>query len=138
MPISANLDIPAAVGNGTNSDGVSITDVTNSFNPTLGPTRSTSDTDLNLSFSTANQFNLENNRKIGYQAAFSLRNTVEYFEDFEQNFFFKPAESNQFQIIPNRTQIGDVGIRNNLMSVLAGLSYQTEQSKYKFDIIHLQ
>lgn len=138
LPIPANLNIPAAVGNGTNADGLSITDVTNSFNPTLGPTRSTSDADLNLSFSTANQFNLENNRKIGYQAAFSLRNTVEYFEDFEQNFYFKPSETDIFQIIPNRTQIGDVGIRNNLMSALAGLSYQTERSKYKFDIIHLQ
>ncbi|GGE14405.1 TonB-dependent receptor [Psychroflexus salis] len=138
LPISPNLDIPAAVGNGTNANGVNIADVTRSFNPNLGPLRSTSDADFNLSFSTANQFSLENNRKIGYQAAFALRNTVEYFEDFEQNFFFKPAETEQFQIIPNRTQIGDVGIRNNLMSALGGVSYQTEQSKYKFNIIHLQ
>ncbi|MFO7703140.1 MAG: TonB-dependent receptor [Psychroflexus maritimus] len=138
LPIPRNLDIPAAVGNGTNSDGLSISDVTSSFNPTLGPTRSTSDADLNLSFTAANQFKFSKNRKLGYQAAFSLRNTVEYFEDYEQNFYFKPPETDVFQIIPNRTQIGDVGIRNNLMSALGGLSYQTEQSKYKFSIIHLQ
>lgn len=138
LPIPSDIDIPTAVGDGTNANGVSVTDITRAFNPRLGASRSTSDANANLSFSTTNQFVLKNDSKIGYQAAVSLRNTVDYFEGFEQNFFLKPSDKSEYQIIPDRTQIGDVGIRNNLMSLMGGVSYQKGNSKLKLNVLHLQ
>lgn len=138
LPIPSDIDIPTAVGDGTNANGVSVTDITRAFNPRLGASRSTSDANANLSFSTTNQFVLKNDSKIGYQAAVSLRNTVDYFEGFEQNFFLKPSDISEYQIIPDRTQIGDVGIRNNLMSLMGGVSYQKGNSRLKLNVLHLQ
>ncbi|MGM0635245.1 MAG: TonB-dependent receptor domain-containing protein [Bacteroidota bacterium] len=137
-PISRDFDIPAAIGDGTNANGTSITDVTRAFNPKLAASRTTSDADVNFNFSAANQYRLKNDDKIGYQAAVALQNKVEYFEGFEQNFFFKPSDRSEYQITPNRTQKGDVGIRNNYFSTLAGVTYKSLRSKYKLNFIHLR
>ncbi|WP_093368459.1 TonB-dependent receptor [Psychroflexus sediminis] len=139
LPISETLDIPAPVGNGLNDDGVSVTDITNSFDKKLAADRTTSPANFNLSFSAGNSYEVgEKNNKLGYLANVSYRNTTEYFEQLEQNFFFKPISLSETELTPNRTQTGDVGINNVLISGLAGLSYKTEKSKYSFNVLHLQ
>lgn len=139
LPISQNLSIPAPVGRGLNSAGQSVTDITNSFDKKLAADRTTSPANFNLSLSAGNSFDVgEKNNKLGYQANISYRNTTEYFEDLEQNFFFKPISLSETELTPNRTQTGDVGSNNVLISGLAGLSFKTEKSKYSFKFLHLQ
>lgn len=139
LPISETLDIPAPVGNGLNDDGVSVTDITNSFDKKLAADRTTSPANFNLSLSAGNSYDVgEKNNKLGYLANISYRNTTEYFEQQEQNFFFKPISLSETELTPNRTQKGDVGINNVLISGLAGLSYKTDKSKYSFKVLHLQ
>jgi hypothetical protein len=139
LPISQNLSIPAPVGRGLNSAGQSVTDITNSFDKKLAADRTTSPANFNLSLSAGNSFDVgEKNNKLGYQANISYRNTTEYFEDLKQNFFFKPISLSETELTPNRTQTGDVGSNNVLISGLAGLSFKTEKSKYSFKFLHLQ
>ena len=139
LPISETLDIPSPVGDGLNDDGVSVTDITNQFDKRLAANRTTSPANFNFSFSAGNSYNVgEGTDKFGYQANISYRNTTEYFEGLEQNFFFKPIELSDTELTPNRTQSGDVGINTVLLSGLAGLSYKTDQSKYSFNVLHLQ
>ncbi|RRO20323.1 TonB-dependent receptor [Flavobacteriaceae bacterium 14752] len=139
LPIPENIDIPSPVGSGVNEDGVSLTDITSAFNRKMGADRQDSGADFNFSFSAGNTYNVgENNNKLGYLANISYRNTTEYFEDLEQNFFFKPIDPADTELTPNRTQKGDVGFNNVLLSGLAGLSFKTDYSKYKLNVLHLQ
>jgi outer membrane receptor protein involved in Fe transport len=139
LPVSENIDIPAPVGNGVNNEGVSLTDITNSYNKKMAADRANSIGNFNFSFSTGNSFNIgENNNKLGYLANISYRNTTEYYEDLEQNFYFKPISLSDTELTPNRTQKGDVGFNKVLLSGLAGLSYKTDYSKYKFNVLHIQ
>lgn len=139
LPLAQNLEIPSPVGNGLNSDGLSITTITQVFDKKLAADRTTSPANFNFSFSAANSYDVgKNNNKLGYQANVSYRNTTEYFADLEQNFFFKPISLSETELTPNRTQTGDLGSNNVLLSGLAGLSYKTDKSKYSFNILHLQ
>lgn len=138
LPVSENLDIPAPVGDGLNDNGESITDITNQFDKKLAADRTTSPANFNLSLSAGNNYNVGEGNKLGYQANVSYRNTTEYFEQLEQNFFFKPIDLADTQLTPNRTQTGDVGTNNVLLSGLVGLSFKTEKSKYSFNVLHLQ
>ncbi|WP_127844305.1 TonB-dependent receptor [Psychroflexus aestuariivivens] len=139
LPIDEDLDIPSPVGDGLNDNGVSVTDITREFDKKLAADRTTSKNDFNFSFSAGNNYNVgENNNKLGYLANISYRNNTEYFEDLEQNFFFKPIDLAETELRPNRTQNGDVGINSVLLSGLAGISYKTDQSKYRFNVLHLQ
>ncbi|NBC57761.1 MAG: TonB-dependent receptor [Bacteroidetes bacterium] len=139
LPIPENIDIPSPVGSGVNEDGVSLTDITSSFNRKMGADRANSGANFNFSFSAGNTYNVgENNNKLGYLANISYRNTTEYFEDLEQNFYFKPIDPADTELTPNRTQKGDVGFNKVLLSGLAGLSFKTDYSKYKLNVLHLQ
>ncbi|WP_019037665.1 TonB-dependent receptor [Psychroflexus tropicus] len=139
LPLAENLEIPSPVGNGLNSDGLSITTITQAFDKKLAADRTTSPANFNFSFSAGNSYDVgEKGNKIGYLANVSYRNTTEYFADLEQNFFFKPISLSETELTPNRTQTGDLGSNNVLLSGLAGLSYKTEKSKYSFNVLHLQ
>ena len=138
LPISETLDIPSPVGDGLNDNNISVTDITNQFDKKLAADRATSLANFNLSFSAGNSYNVGDNDKLGYQANLSYRNETEYFEQLEQNFFFKPISLSDTELTPNRTQNGDVGINTVLLSGLAGISYKTDKSKYSFNVLHLQ
>ena len=126
------------VGDGLNDNNISGTDITNQFDKELAADRATSLANFNLSFSAGNSYNVGDNDKLGYQANLSYRNETEYFEQLEQNFFFKPISLSDTELTPNRTQNGDVGINTVLLSGLAGISYKTDKSKYSFNVLHLQ
>lgn len=139
LPFSKNMKIPSPVGDGLNDKGVSLTNITNRFDKRMAADRANSLGDFNFSFSTGNSFNIgENNNKIGYLANVSYRNTTEFFENTKQNFYFKPISKSDTELIPNRTQTGDIGLQKALLSGLAGISFKTDYSKYKLNILHLQ
>lgn len=139
LPFSKNMKIPSPVGDGLNDKGVSLTDITNRFDKKMSTDRANSLGDFNFSFSTGNSFNIgENNNKIGYLANVSYRNKTEFFENTKQNFYFKPISKSDTELIPNRTQTGDIGLQKALLSGLAGISFKTDYSKYKLNILHLQ
>lgn len=113
--------------------------LTGLFNPQLGAIRATSGSNFNFSFAQGNSYDVGDN-KIGYVASLSYRNTTEFYEDFiDGQLFRKPPNnepSNALQV--DRTQQGVNGSNTVLISALGGLSYKTEKSKYRFNVLHVQ
>lgn len=113
--------------------------LTGFFNPQLAAINTTSGSNFNFSFAQGNSYDVGDN-KLGYVASLSYRNTTEFYEDYiDGQLFRKPPNDeplNDLQV--DRTQQGINGSNNVLISALGGLSYKTEKSKYRFNVLHVQ
>lgn len=131
---------PFALGISTpqpNQNDPRTTEVTRAFSPTMAGEENTSFMNFNFGFSTSNQFNV-GDHKLGYIASLGYRNEFTHYDDFTQNFLFKPQELENFELIPNRLQEGRLSTQNTLLSGLAGLTFKTDYSKYKLIFMHIQ
>ncbi|GGE36917.1 TonB-dependent receptor [Psychroflexus planctonicus] len=131
-PFSLGVNTPQP-----NQNDPRTTDITREFNPTMAGEESMSFMNFNIGFSTSNQFNVGDN-KLGYNASLAYRSEVTHYNDFTQNFLFKPQELDDFELIPNRLQEGRLSKQNTLISGLAGLTYKTDYSKYKLIFMRIQ
>ena len=112
--------------------------LTKRFTKNLAARRETSFMDYNFSFTAGNQFDVGNN-KLGYVAAISYRNETQYFSQYiDGQVFRKNVNPTIYELNTDRTQQGEGGTNNILISGIAGLSFKTEKSKYKFNILHIQ
>ena len=112
--------------------------LTKRFTKNLAARRETSFMDYNFSFTAGNQFDIGNN-KLGYVAAISYRNETQYFSQYiDGQVFRKNVNPTIYELNTDRTQQGEGGTNNVLISGIAGLSFKTEKSKYKFNILHIQ
>lgn len=133
LPISPQTNIP----NPASANNAALEDITRSFNPILAAQRQNSFMDFGMGFNYGNQFHIKDN-KLGFIASIDYKNTSTFYEGFENGIYQKPEERDEFELRSDRTQIGDIGINNVLISALSGLSYKTEKSKYSFNILHVQ
>ena len=132
-PIPSQQYIPLPQENG---EVVEI--LTKRFTKNLAARRETSFMDYNFSFTAGNQFDVGNN-KLGYVAAISYRNETQYFSQYiDGQVFRKNVNPTIYELNTDRTQQGEGGTNNVLISGIAGLSFKTEKSKYKFNILHIQ
>ena len=115
-----------------------LTRLTQRFNPTLGGMRESNLMDVSLGLTAGNQYDIGESDKLGYFAAVSYKNSTEYFEDYENNAYLKPRETDEFDLRPSRTLIGDVGRQNVLISGMAGMAYKSDRSKYQLNLLHIQ
>lgn len=112
--------------------------LTKRFTKNLAARRETSFMDYNFSFTAGNQFDVGNN-KLAYVAAISYRNETQYFSQYiDGQVFRKNVNPTIYELNTDRTQQGEGGTNNVLISGIAGLSFKTEKSKYKFNILHIQ
>ena len=112
--------------------------LTKRFTKNLAARRETSFMDYNFSFTAGNQFDVGNN-KLAYVAAISYRNETQYFSQYiDGQVFRKNVNPTIYELNTDRTQQGEGGTNNILISGIAGLSFKTEKSKYKFNILHIQ
>ena len=65
----------------------------------------------------------------------SYNNQTEYLENVIDNYFNANADPSVYALDTFRTQRGDIGINNVIISGLAGLSYRTDRSKYKATLV---
>ena len=132
-PIPSQQYIPLPQENG---EVVEI--LTKRFTKNLAARRETSFMDYNFSFTAGNQFDVGNN-KLAYVAAISYRNETQYFSQYiDGQVFRKNVNPTIYELNTDRTQQGEGGTNNILISGIAGLSFKTEKSKYKFNILHIQ
>ena len=68
----------------------------------------------------------------------TYNNQTQLYIDAENNFFNKNTNIAVFDLDTNRTQKGDIGINNVIISALGGISYRTNHSKYKATLVHIQ
>ena len=112
--------------------------LTNRFTKNLAAQRETSFMDYNFSFTAGNQFDVGNN-KMGYFASLTYKNETEYYSEFiDGQSFKKDPDPSIYELNVDRTQQGEAGANNVLISGIAGLSYKTDNSKYKFNLLHIQ
>ncbi|GGW47231.1 TonB-dependent receptor [Arenibacter certesii] len=134
LPINRNQYIP-----NTFEYNPLLTAITKKFNPTLSAMREKSGMDYSLGFTTGNQYQIgEGENKIGFFGSISYKNKTTFYEGAENNFYRRNADTSIFELETDRTQNGDLGKHNVLISGLLGTSFKTERSKYKLNILHLQ
>lgn len=116
-----------------------LTDLTRRFSPSLAANSTNSGMDFSIGFSAGNQFILgKKQRKLGYIASASYKNETKFYEGAQNNFYRKDPNLSINELPLNRSQIGNLGKNNIIISGLAGLTYKTEHSKYKGTLMHIQ
>ncbi len=132
LPISATANIPNPAEGDSNLETI-----TRRFNNTMATQREKSLMDFSLGLNYGNQFDLGDN-KLGFIASLDYKNSTTFYEGFENGVYQKPEENDEFELRFDRRQFGDLGQNNVLASIMTGLSYKTQQSKYTLNILHLQ
>ncbi|MDX1326366.1 MAG: TonB-dependent receptor [Arenibacter sp.] len=134
LPINAKQYIP-----NTFEYSPLLTAITKKFNPTLSAMREKSGMDYSLGFTTGNQYHLgESDNRLGFFGSVSYKSKTTYYEEAENNFYRRNPDPSIFQLETDRTQKGDLGKHNVLLSGLLGTSFKTERSKYKLNMLHIQ
>ena len=92
-----------------------------------------------LGYSYGNQLEVgKSDQTISIIGNLSYSNQTEFYKNAENNFYNKNTDVNVFSLDTNRTQKGDLGINNVIISGLGGISYRTNYSKYKLTLLHIQ
>lgn len=140
IPAIENIPFYAiALSDPEGSDGVRFKEILKSFNPTMGPSVTTSLMDYNFGFSYGNQkVNEEKGKTYGYFLSLSYSANYEYYKDAEWGRYGMPADSNKNELELREFQKGNYGVKNVLLSGLAGFAIKSDKSKYRFNLLHLQ
>ncbi len=133
LPINKAQKIP----NPAASNNSSLGPITRAFNPQLATSTSTSSPDFSFGFSYGNQFEVGDN-KLGFIASLDYKNTTTFYEGFENGIYQKPEDRDEYELRFDRRQQGDLGANNVLASLLTGLTFKTQKSKYKLNLLHIQ
>ena len=115
-----------------------ITNVTREFNPNMAAINKTSLGDYSFNISGGNQILLKNENRLGYFGSLSYKNNTNFYENSENNTYYRDADKSVFKLFKNRIQKGRLGENSVILSAMTGLSYKTNLSKYKFNFLHIQ
>ena len=130
-----NADFP----NLNSQDYNTINILSNSFNPIMAAEKSNSLMNMSLGYSTGNQFDIgKKEHTIGWLGAISYNNQTEYYSEAIDNYFNTNTNPDVYALDTFRTQRGEIGINNVILSGLGGLSYRTDKSKFKLTLMHIQ
>ena len=137
LPFSQRIETPLPQQNGNLSRAL-----TQLFQPNLKALQEESGMDFNLGFTAGNQYNLndDGSKKIGYLASLSYKNSTEFYEGIVNGQVFRKQDQDPsvLELIDDRTQSGNLGVNNVLISGLAGVSLKGLTSKYKLNVLHIQ
>ena len=115
-----------------------LTSLTSRFDKQLRARQESSNPNFDFGFTAGNQYEVGDN-KIGYLASFSYKNSTTFYEDRRDGAFVRDIfDTSNNELVLDRSSIGQEGINNVLVSGLAGLTFKTELSKYKLNVMHLQ
>lgn len=134
LPFNPRQPIPNTFDNSS-----LLTDLTSRFSPSLAANPSNSGMDFSIGFTAGNQFTIgKKDHKLGYIASASYKNETKFYEGAENNFYRKDPNLSVNELPLNRSQIGNLGKNNIIISGLVGLTYKTHHSKYKGTLMHIQ
>jgi len=133
LPISRNQFIPEAF-----SRNPGLTTITKTFDPNLKAQKATSGMDFSLAYTTGNQYDVGENNRLGYLVSVSYKNKTSFYKNYEQGFYRKFSDKSVNELDFSENQVGDLGKNEVLLSGLAGLTFKTEKSKYRLNLLHIQ
>lgn len=128
-PLSEDTAIPYTFDNNEE-----LTNLTQKFDTKLAANQTRNMMDYNIGISAGNQYQIGIN-KLGYIASINYKSGTKFYENAIDNNIGSIASDGE---IRGKKQIGSLGKSNILISGLAGLTYKTQQAKYKFNILHIQ
>ncbi len=118
--------------------GTTVRTLTQRFDPNLAVKKEQSFMDYSFSATGGNQYDVGKNQ-LGFLASLSYKNETEYYDDYiDGQVFRKNTDPAINELRVDRLQRGQLGNNNVLLSGLAGISFKTERSKYKLNLLHIQ
>jgi TonB-dependent receptor len=137
LVLPQSVETPNPVDNGARAR-----QLTQLFRPNLKALEEQSLMNFNFGFTAGNQYNLndEGSKKIGYLASLTYKNSTEFYDGIVNGQVFRKQDQDRsvLELIDDRTQSGNLGVNNVLISGLAGVSLKGLKSKYKLNVLHIQ
>lgn len=114
-------------------------DILSKFDPTMAAMEKMSLMDMSLSLSFGDQFKKEDSKyRIGYNFIASYSNQTEFYRDAVfANYLLSPDQS-ATELDSGNYQVGNYGTNNTLLTGMAGIAFKSAQSKYVFNVLHIQ
>ena len=136
LPKGANLsDIPTPISGASDQE---VFNFVNGFSPTLGSEEITNLTDYSASLTLGNQFDVFNDKKLGYIFSATYKNSTTHYNNYSTGEYQNQSGDTNYELIYASRQNGTVSESNVLLGGLAGIAFKTDQSKYKLTGMHLQ
>lgn len=130
-PIDENTSIPYTFD--ANSE---LSEITKKFDPTMASSHSKSKMNYSLGFSAGNQFEIgKSQNKLGYIASINYKNETKFYSNTQNYSIGSIASDGE---VSGKSQNGNLGNNNVILSGLAGVAFKTEKSKYKLNVLHIQ
>ncbi len=137
--IPVTEDIPQfteAIGDPYGEAGERYREILHSFNPTMATMKVMSLADITFGISYGNQKPREK-RTIGYNFSLDYKNSTEYFEDAEYG-KYGLSEPSVYEMDRREYQFGNFGVNTVLLSGLAAFTVNTNSSKIRMNLMHIQ
>jgi len=115
-----------------------------SFNPTLGAMKMRSLIDVDLGYSTGNQWEGKKATKsgeipkIGYVLSLSYKSNYTYYDDVFYGEYQRFSDPEAYELRYATKQQGQIGEHSTLLGGILGYAYKTNLKKYRFTLMHLQ
>lgn len=143
-------DVPQVVQDFTNGNSEAITggalqitdpetleELTRSFDDELVTKTRTSLLDQNYAFSMGNQVNRERNT-LGYNVSLGYSNTYRNYDRTINGQFVKPADPDQFELVPLLQDSGRLSEHEVTWNALLNVSIKTRTAKHSLTLMHVQ
>lgn len=133
LPINRYQKIP-----GTFENKLLLTSLTSRFLKELRAQQETSGMNFDFGFTLGNQYDIGND-KLGYQASFSYKNETTFYENRQDGEYVKDNDDpsvNDLNFL--LVSSGMEGINNVTLNGMLGLTYKTDKSKFKANVLHIQ
>ena len=133
LPIHRYQPIP-----GTFENKLLLTTLTNRFQRELQAKQETSNANFDFGFTLGNQYDIGGD-KIGYQASLSYNNQTTFYENRQDGAFVKNSSDSSVNDLSFALKSnGSEGINNVVLNGMLGLTYKTDKSKFKANLLHIQ
>jgi hypothetical protein len=133
LPINRYQRIPGPFEN-----KLLLTSLTNRFQKELKAKQEQSGMNYDIGFTLGNQYDVGDN-KLGYIASASYKNETIFYKNRNDGAWVKNFDDNSDNDLRNVLDSrGTEGINTVLLNGMLGLTYKTDNSKYKANILHIQ
>ena len=133
LPINKQMDVPSPYS----AERDQLPGITRAFNPIMAVSTGQSMPDFSVGFNYGNQFKI-GTRTLGFIASIDYKNSTDFYDNFENGIYQKAVAKDNYDLRVDRRQSGSLGTNNVLASILTGLAYKTDRSKYTLNLLRIQ
>ncbi|WP_178987208.1 TonB-dependent receptor [Winogradskyella schleiferi] len=133
LPINRYQRIP-----GTSEDRLLLTTLTDRFSKELAAKQERSGMNFDFGFTLGNQYDVGDD-KLGYQASFSYKNETTFYKNrIDGGYIKNPQDQSDNNLLAALDSKGSEGLNNIILNGMLGLTYKTDASKFKVNLLHIQ